>query len=167
MAQENARANGLMQQVHFEQADGFRLPKHLRNCVDHVFSNPPFHQSVGEISPDADRARALTDHHGLARWIAAALARVSAGGTLTIIVRADRIGETLSALPEQGVTVFPLWPRRHEPAKRAIVQACKNSRARLALLSGLVLHDDDGRYTKQAEAVLRGGELLALTSPRR
>jgi tRNA1Val (adenine37-N6)-methyltransferase len=167
LAEENVRANGFAERFRFEEGDVFKLPNNLRKSFDHVFCNPPFHGNAGESSPNQDRARALFDRDGLQRWIVAALARVSAGGTLTLILRADRLGETFAALPQHGVTVFPLWPRRHEPAKRTILQVRQNSRAPLLLLSGLVLHDDNSCYTQEADAVLRGGASLALATPRR
>jgi tRNA1(Val) A37 N6-methylase TrmN6 len=44
-----------------------------------------------------------------------------------------------------------------------LVSGRRNSQAPLALMPGLVLHRPDGSYTPQADAVLRGGEALALT----
>jgi len=67
------------------------------------------------------------------------------------------LGEALVALPERGITVFPLWPRAGVAAKRVILQVRHGSRAPLQLLSGLVLHREDGSYTPEADAVLRDG----------
>ena len=166
LAKGNARINRFEDHVHFEQADVLQLPKHLQKNFDHVFCNPPFHQSTGDVSPNADRARARSDREGLANWIQAGLARVAAGGTLTAIMRADRLGEALRAAPQEGTQIFPLWPRAGAPAKRVILQAEKNSRAPLRLAAGLILHDVDGRYTSQADAVLRDATSLALANPR-
>lgn len=166
LANDNACANGMADRVHFEIADALRLQGRVRQDYHHVFCNPPFHQSTGDVSPNTDRARALCDREGLDHWIKSAFARVSAGGTLTIILRADRLGEALRTAPHLGVCVFPLWPRAGEPAKRILLQVCKNSNARLRLATGLVLHDDLGRYTRQADAILRDAASLALASPR-
>jgi len=43
------------------------------------------------------------------------------------LMTADRMGEALAALPPGGITVFPLWPRAGEPAKRVILQARKST----------------------------------------
>jgi tRNA1Val (adenine37-N6)-methyltransferase len=59
-----------------------------------------------------------------------------------------------------GISLFPLFPKPGDAATRVIVRAEKGRRAALTLLRGLVLHEPDGRYTAQAEAVLRGGEGL-------
>ena len=84
---------------------------------------------------------------------------VRSQGKITFIHRADRLDEILSLL--QGntgeVMVFPLWPKRGAAAKRVIVSARKNIRTPLAMLPGLILHEVDGTYTEQADAILRGG----------
>lgn len=166
LANENARVNSFERYVRFESADALHVPEYLRKDFHHVFCNPPFHLSAGELSPNANRARALSDREGLDKWIRSGFARVVAGGTLTVILRADRLGEALSAAPHHGVTIFPLWPRVGESAKRVVVQISKNSRAPLRFLPGLVLHSDRGRYTPEADAVLRDAASLALATPR-
>lgn len=165
LALQNARANGLESRVRFDEADALDLPARLRRSFDHVFVNPPFHET-GQVSPSGERALALEDAGRLKDWLAAGLKRVRAGGTLTIIIRADRLGEALKILPQHGIAIFPVWPKAGEPAKRAIAQVRRNSGAAAALLAGLVLHEEDGRYTRAAEAVLRDGASLALAGPR-
>jgi len=166
IANANARANEMEARVRFAAGDALAPPETLRRSFAHVFSNPPFHGADGETSPDASRELALRDDGRLADWFTAGMKRVAPGGTLTAIIRADRLGEALAALPERGVAIFPLWPRAGEPAKRVILQAAKGSRAPNALLAGLVLHESDGRYTREADAILRDGASLALAKPR-
>jgi tRNA1(Val) A37 N6-methylase TrmN6 len=90
------------------------------------------------------------------------LKRTKAGGTFTAIIRTDRMSEALARLPERGVSIFPLWPRAGQPAKRVLLQAVKGSRAGSSLLPGLVLHGADGSYTREANAVLRDGAALQM-----
>lgn len=162
LANANATANDCGDRVVVVTVDVLDLPSDMRRDYDHVFSNPPFHDANGEISPDAARAMATHDGGLLAAWLEVGLKRTRSGGTFTCILRADRLGEALAALPDRGVTVFPLWPRAGEPAKRVILQATKGSRAPLATKAGLVLHEPDGSYTAQADAVLRGASGLLL-----
>jgi tRNA1(Val) A37 N6-methylase TrmN6 len=99
---------------------------------------------------------------GLAAWLRFFAAMAAPNALLTLIHRPDCLGKLLDLLDGRfgGIAVFPLFPKSGEPAARVIVQAKKGSRAGLALLPGLVLHEEDGRYTEAAEAVLRGGEAL-------
>jgi tRNA1(Val) A37 N6-methylase TrmN6 len=162
IANANAAANGMDGRVLFIAGDALDPPAALRRPFDHVFCNPPFHGEEGEVSPDAARARAMQDCGHLAGWFAAGLKRTASGGTFTTILRTDRLGEALTALPQRGVVVFPLWPRADAQAKRIIVQLRNGSRAPLQILPGLVLHDAGGRYTEAADAVLRDGKALSL-----
>jgi tRNA1Val (adenine37-N6)-methyltransferase len=162
LATANAEANGTAGRVRFAAADIFDLPEVYRRQFNHVLSNPPFHDEAGQAAPDPARARALQDGGRLAGWLEIGLKRTVSGGTFTAILRADRLGEALAALPERGVTVFPLWPRVGVAAKRVILQARQGSRAPLVMAAGLVLHRDDGSYTAEADAVLRSGAGLRL-----
>ena len=163
LANSNAEANGMAERVSFTAADALALPANLRRPFDHVFCNPPFHGDDGEAPPDEARARALQDGGKLSAWIGAGLKRTASGGTFTLILRADRLGEAMASLPDRGLTLFPLWPRTGEPAKRAILQVHRGVRAPLRVLPGLPLHEADGRYTPQADAVLREGAALPLS----
>jgi tRNA1(Val) A37 N6-methylase TrmN6 len=160
LARDNAAANN--SDCMFVTADIFALPVELKRDFDHVFANPPFH-GEGQVSPDERRAAALMDGGQLGDWLKLGLQRTVSDGFFTAILRADRLNEALAALPEKGVSVFPLWPREGAVPKRVIVQTRKGSRAPFGLLPGLVLHHQDGSWTPGAEAVLRRGSALALS----
>ncbi len=163
LAQSNAAANGIS--CSFVAADIFALPPELKRDFDQVFANPPFH-GEGQVSPDERRAAALMDQGRLSDWLKLGLQRTVSGGFFTAILRADRLNEALASFPEKGLCAFPLWPRQTEAAKRVIVQARKGSNAPFALLPGLVLHQPDGSWTPEADAVLRRGNALALSGAR-
>jgi tRNA1(Val) A37 N6-methylase TrmN6 len=161
LSNQNASANGLGQVV-FVTVDVLDLPADMKRDYDHVMCNPPFHVG-GDVSPDEMRAGALHDEGGeLAEWLTVGVKRTAPGGTFTAILRSDRLGEALAALPSAGVSVYPLYPHAGEAAKRVIVQVRKASRAPFQILHGLVLHKADGTYTDEADAVLRGEGRLAL-----
>jgi tRNA1Val (adenine37-N6)-methyltransferase len=163
LARANATASGAKMKI--ITADIFALPPAIKRDFDQVICNPPFHgESVPP--PNPARARALMDDGNLAHWLSTGLQRTVSGGFFTTILRTDRLTEALEALPRRGVHVLPLWPRVGMVSKRVIVQTRKGSRAPFALLSGLAMHEADGRYTPQAEAVLRDGGSLAMESER-
>ncbi len=162
LARANAAANGAALTV--VEGDIFHLPPSLKCGFDQVLCNPPFY-GPGQASADPRRASAMLDQGALTDWLKSGLQRTVSGGIFTIILRADRLGEALGALPPHGLTVIPLWPHVGEGAKRVIVRVRPGSRAPLALLAGLVLHEADGSWTAQADAILRDGEPLALNEP--
>ncbi|HEX3973955.1 MAG TPA: methyltransferase [Stellaceae bacterium] len=133
-----------------------------------VMANPPFLEAArASASPIAARAVAAVESEALlADWIDVALTMLRDKGTLTVIQRADRLGDLLAALDGRagGVVVFPLWPGEGKASKRILLQAKKGSAAPLILAQGLVLHRADGRNSEAAEAVLRHGAALSLVS---
>ncbi len=162
LANSNATENGFGARVVFVTVDALDLPPDMKRDYAHVMCNPPFHGADGAQSPDALKAGATHDDGALADWLTVGVKRTAPGGTFTCILRADRVGEALAALPTLGVSVFPLFPHAGGIAKRVIIQVRKNARTPFAILHGLVLHPTGGGYTDDAEAVLRGEKDLNL-----
>jgi tRNA1(Val) A37 N6-methylase TrmN6 len=166
LARDNAAANGVAARVTILEADIRAAPP---GPFARVLLNPPYLEAGAHApSPDTRKARAHGHQAGddLARWLAAARTRLARRGTLSVIHRADRLGQLLALLegPFGDLRVLPLWPRRGMPAKRVLVQATLGSRAPLVLLPGLALHEDGGNaYTGAARAVLWDGAPLPLS----
>ena len=79
-----------------------------------------------------------------------------------MIHRADQVDRIVQALGKRfGATeIIPLWPRQGEEAKRVIVRTRKNRKTPARLHPGIVLHDESGAYTDQADAILRGRAVI-------
>jgi len=174
LARKNAERNGVSTNFTIVNADVMGGAKSHRDAglvregYDHVIANPPFY-AEGSVRVAPDKARAAAHVMGageFSAWVRFLATFTSAKGQVTMIHRAECLRELLGLLePRFGdLTVFPLFPKRGDPATRIIVQGRKGSRAQTKLLEGLVLHEADGRYTDEAEAVLRGGEALLLGS---
>jgi tRNA1(Val) A37 N6-methylase TrmN6 len=150
----NAAANGLRDRVHAVVAD-VAAPPLTRGGAEVVFTNPPY--GAGGSAPVTALGRAARREGGLdlGGWLRAAAALVRPGGDLVVVHRADRLGEILTTLAPRPTRVLPLWPKAGVAAKRVLVRARVGRRGGVRLLAGLVLHDHDGHFTAQAEAVLR------------
>ena len=160
LAEANAARNAMAGRVRFEVRDAADASG---EAVDHVFFNPPFHPGTGEPSPHAARDRAMREGgDAIAEWTRAALALTRQGGTVTAILRADRVPDLLAASGVHSGVVFPLFPRASEAPKRAIVQLTKGGIGPARTAMGLILHETDGANTQAAEAILRHGAALVL-----
>ena len=86
-------------------------------------------------------------------------------GSLTVIYRADRLDDLLAALHKKvgEILIIPLWPKHGRAAKRVLVKGRKGIATPLTLSAGLVLHEEDGRYTQLADDVLRRGAAISST----
>ena len=123
--------------------------------------NPPFHDPLRQnISPDPPRRAAHAAPPGRAfrmgryRGAAASLGRY-ADADLARRRPGRSSCRARTALRRRRAAAGPC--RAGQPAIRILVRASKGSRTPLSLLPGLLLNDEDGRPTAEAEAVLRGG----------
>lgn len=172
LAAENAGRNDLAARAQFMTGDILLGGSALGriglgpNSFDHVVANPPFFES-GTVrrapEPQKDRANVMASGD-LEQWVRFLVSAARAGGTMTMIHTADALGAVLEAIGTRfgGLRIYPLFPRAGEPASRILVQGRKGARSPLVLLPGLVLHEADGRFTPEAQAVLRDGVALVL-----
>jgi tRNA1(Val) A37 N6-methylase TrmN6 len=171
LAAENAARNGFSDRFTVVEADIAASAAALgaagltREGYDQVIANPPFHVA-GTVreTPDERRARAHVMGDGaLEDWVRFLATMAAPKASLTLVHRPDSLTTLLKLLERRfgDVSVFPLFPGKGDAAVRVILTGRKGSRrGGVSLLPGLVLHEDDGRYTPEAEAVLRGGEAL-------
>jgi tRNA1(Val) A37 N6-methylase TrmN6 len=172
LARENAERNGLADRVKAVALDVAAPPRAFSACglapgsAARVLMNPPFNDAK---NPSPDRARRLAHaapDDAPALWASVASRLLHPDGVLTLIWRADGLGSVLGALEPGfgGVAVRPVHPKPDSAAIRVLVRAVKASRSPLRLLPGLVLNDAFGQPTREAEAVLRGGEIVRMAS---
>ena len=166
LAQYNAIDNKCADRVHFFEADLLDYAKKNPESYATIVSNPPFFKkNVSNISPIPQKALA---HHDLnlstSEWIKNCFKLLKSKGFLYIIFPFDDIPSLLGSLfPAQySVRLFPLWSKIGQNAKRVLIRFQKNSLAPSRLLNGLVLHEEDGTYTKEANQILRNSMSLEL-----
>jgi len=165
LARENIAANGLEGRVEALAGDvALRFSGLGLAPFDAALANPPFFDDPETLrGPAAERRGAWMADDGLEAWIGFLCKAVREGGTITLIHRADRLGDILRLLaPKAGsAQVRPVQPFADQPAKRVLVRAVKTGKAPLRLLPPLILHDrEGGKHTGEAEAILRGEAAL-------
>lgn len=159
-AEANIAHNNALGAFTIIQGDVRKLPRSIQtNSFDHVIVNPPFHDRKSH-SPgprtDKNTAQAMSEDDRAA-WIKSAHGRLKHRGVLTMIYSTNALAALLQLMDHKfgGLAIIPLWPKLRMPAKRVIVRGVKDSHAPLTLLPGLILHDNDGDYTTDAENILR------------
>ena len=161
LAERAAALNNVSERVRTVVHDlAHPLPADL-GLFDHVASNPPYlSAAVADPSPDPSKALATVESSAdLARWLDVAVRAARTAATITIIHRADRLDEIAGHFERLGfadITVKSLLP-----AARVLVRARRSSASRRRAAPPLVLHRTDGRYTDEAEAILRHAQPLA------
>jgi tRNA1(Val) A37 N6-methylase TrmN6 len=170
LARDNSERNGLSKRVRAVCLDvtasgaAFAAAGIAPGAADHVLMNPPFNPPQNPSSDPSRRLAHVASRDTLAHWIGTAMRLLHASGTVTLIWRADGLGEVLAALTGFGeIAVMPIYPKPGTPAIRIVVRATKDKNGPLTLLPGVVLAGGDGKPTKQAETVLRDGAALTLS----
>lgn len=166
LAATNSEANEFGNRVTVVTGDLLEPPPKLAvGSFDAVIANPPYLEAEDAMAPPDPRKAAATveSEAELADWVRAAARFVKPQGTVVFIHRADRLGELQGALAKAGcggTMTIPLWPKAGAQPKRAVVLAQRGNSGPPVAANGLILHDLDGRFSRQAEAILRTGAAL-------
>ncbi|MFP4314349.1 MAG: tRNA1(Val) (adenine(37)-N6)-methyltransferase [Alphaproteobacteria bacterium] len=161
IANGNAALNN--RQAVFECAD---IRSYQGALFDHVICNPPFEDAGAHLVSPSDKKAAARGHLqgdiNLEDWVKCAFNNLKSGGSLSIIHKAGATQKILQAFGKSfGATeIIPLWPKSGKEAKRVIIRTRKHRKSPAHIHPGLVLHDEDGTYTKAAEMILRQGKGL-------
>ncbi|MBL6931947.1 MAG: methyltransferase [Rhodospirillales bacterium] len=168
LATENAVLNKCDEDVAFVTGDLLDCTNGLpEGTFDHVMANPPYLDSdSGNRPPNAAKAIAnIEGEADLVDWVQAAVRAVRRKGSVTFIHRGDRIDELLAAFHGKlgEIVIFPLWPGQGKAAKRVILTARKGVASPARISAGLVLHEEQGKFSKAANAILKDSAPLFLT----
>lgn len=165
LARQNAMANDIAAEILV--ADIADLPPAIRQCrFDHVIANPPyFDRRSGTRSPDIARETAFGEHRPLSDWVAHGARRLEPRGCLSVIQRAERLPDLLTAMAAHlgSLRIRPIQPRAGRDAVLVIVQGLKGGRGPARIEAPLILHDapnhrsDNADYSATARAILRHG----------
>jgi tRNA1(Val) A37 N6-methylase TrmN6 len=170
LAADNAARNGLADRVRILQLDIHDArSRHEAGLAEEmavaVVTNPPFFDAHAvRASPDPAKARAHVHSRGeagaapLVEWIRASLAILAPGGRFVMIHRPEALASVLAAAENRlgALALLPVHPRAGEPAHRLLVSGVKGSKAPLRIAPALILHETDGRLTREADAIHRG-----------
>lgn len=139
-------------------------PRLAAGTYSHVISNPPYREAGrGRLSPWEEKEMANAESDAtLEQWIRFCLLMVRPKGIITLIHQSDRLHQVLACLSGKAgdIRLFPLWPKAGKAAKRVLIQGRRNTAGPTMLLPGMVLHHEDGTYTREADAILRDGAPL-------
>lgn len=168
LAQRNLEHNGLTGTI--ISGDIARPPALLKaHAADHVIANPPyFDPSERNSADDAGRELGLAGPVPLAAWVALGAKRLKPRGTLTVVLRVERMPELIEALSKflGSLEIWPLAPRATRAPRLFFARARKGGRAAFRLHAPLVVHDgashleDGDDYSQLIKAALRDGQEL-------
>lgn len=159
LAQNNAKENKLESRCHFlvQDLQALTLPK---QTFDHVFSNPPYFDASSP-SPCPQKALARSQSMSAQSWIKECIKMAKPRGWVSFIYPTTHLHHLLQGCEGLGdFHLFPLWPSSAKDSKRILVSARKGVKSGLTLHPGLILHNQQGGYTPDAQEILKEGKGL-------
>ncbi|KAB2541864.1 methyltransferase [Salipiger aestuarii] len=168
LAQRNLAHNGLSGVI--MTGDIAHPPEVLKTyAADHVIANPPYFDPAERYSADdPGRELGLAGPVPLAAWVALGARRLKPRGTLTVVLRVERMPAMIAAMSKLlgSLEIWPLAPRTMRAPRLFFARARKGGRAAFRLHPSLILHDgarhlEDGEdYSQLIRAALRNGQEL-------
>ncbi len=135
--------------------------------VDYVIMNPPYNIKRDQPPRDPMKIEAfMMGEGGIDAWFRTASAIARQGAMMVLIYRTENLGEVLACSQGRfgGLEILPVHSSQNEPAKRVIVRGIRGSRAPMSIVPGFVVHNDDGSFTEEAEAIFDGSGRLSFGS---
>ena len=136
----------------------------LTGSFDKVIMNPPYlDAATNRTSGDQTKAEAhMMGIGGLDAWMRTATSILKPGGMLVMIYRSQSIGQIIAATQGRfgNLQIMPVHPKANKLAKLLLVRAVKGSRAPITFIPPVVIHNEDGSFTKKANAILSGDDFL-------
>lgn len=160
LAHENADLNN--QKLEIITGDiSKKIPSLRGRLFHHVVTNPPFYTETPKRA-DIQVETAYKQVIPLKQWLDFCVRHMRAKGSFTIIHRTEALPEILSALQGRlgDITVYPIFSKDGQPAKRVIVTGKLGSSAPFRLHPGFIMHMQDNTRTELAERIMRRGEAL-------
>lgn len=127
---------------------------------NHVFTNPPYFEANMPTSPRKGKATAHTfGELSLEAWINACIKMIKPQGYFYMINRSEALANILKYIGNRlgEICIFPLYSKENQKAKRIIIRGKKDSKAPLMIAPPLIIHNLAGKYTNEAENILRKG----------
>ena len=171
LAHYNIQANHLQSRITIVQSRVPNIPNKLRQLApgangrfNHALGNPPWHPESHSKPRGMRRQLAMTmPDGGWADWINTLARWVLPGGSISLALPAAVVDLAINLLRSANfgsLLLFPLWPKQDRAAKIVLLRARLSGKGRFILHPGLILHEEDGRYTAGCNAVLREGKSL-------
>jgi len=120
---------------------------------DVIVTNPPYTKlGTGKKSPLPERQLARHDQLGKIEFWLDLQKFLNQGGRYNLIFPASRLAELLTLMRERGLEPKRLrfvHPKEQKPASLVLIEAVKSGGPGLEVLPPLVVHEQDGGYTKE------------------
>lgn len=158
---ENIILNKYHDRMMFVTGEIMNCPRVIKDKnYDAIITNPPYQKKNASTTAEhpikytanAETTAVLMD------WINFCAKRLRPRGKFTMIHRADRIHEIIQHMSRKfgDIQIIPIWPHANQTANRVIIKAIKGAQGKAILHPGLIVHQANEDYTKEALKIISG-----------
>jgi tRNA1Val (adenine37-N6)-methyltransferase len=158
LCEQNIADNGLGGRMRMVRKDLRRIGRTIEpGSLSVIIANPPYiKEGAGRTSPETSRRTARQAHAAsLGSWLN--LQRyLKNGGRFCLIFSAARLAELVSLMRQRKLEPKRLrlvHPYKDRPAALALLEAVKRGGSGLEVLPPLIVHEQDGGYTKEMKDI--------------
>jgi tRNA1(Val) A37 N6-methylase TrmN6 len=156
--EKSVKENGFSNKINIINSDIKNIKaKDYANSFDYVLTNPPYSSDKMMASPNKSKATAHNETSvDLRQWLDFSIKMLKPRGCFSMIYRIDRLDEILHILYKKlgRIEVVPLFSKEDKEAKRVVIRGRKSTKTPFCLKKGIVIHQNDGQYTKKAQEIL-------------
>ena len=153
---DSIRENNLDKQIEFINEDVKKLDEMFpENSFDVVTCNPPYFKYLSDSLVSENRGKAIARHEveiNLEEIIRISSYLVKNGGTFAMVHRPERLIEIINCLNKYGFEPKRMqlgYPKSGKEANILLIEAVKNGKTGLKILSPLIIHEENGDYTQK------------------
>jgi tRNA1Val (adenine37-N6)-methyltransferase len=162
LARQNVADNRMTGRIRIVEKDIRALSlEDIDGPVDRVVTNPPYRRlDSGRINADSQRAVARHELKiDLGTLLLTSRRMLRKCGRISIIYPSVRTVDLLAAMRSSGLepkTLTVIHTKAGSPARLVAIEGANGGRPGLAVGAPLYLYNDDGSYTREAEAMVSG-----------
>lgn len=157
LAKKSIEINKLEDQITLYHDDVRGISKKLGfQKYDVVISNPPFFKYKESSNINKNDFKTIARHEvmlDLESLCFEVTQLLNNGGTFVMVHRPDRLTDIMTTLRKYGLEPKRLqfvYPKKGQEANHVLIEAKRSpSEGGLKVLPSLIVHDDDGRYSKE------------------
>lgn len=165
MAQRSVEYNGLQEQITMVHGDIKEMPGKLgHGKFDVVTCNPPYFKTPAKGEINENEHLAIARHEILCTLedvVRVSSQLVKQGGKVAFVHRPGRLIDMISLMKQYRLEpkrVQFVYPKKGKEANTFLIEAVKDGKPDLKILSPLYVYNEDNEYTKEISGILYGEE---------
>ena len=156
LAKESLKINNLEEKIDLVNADIKEYYKTLEtDSYDLIISNPPYFKTNEKTLQNENEIKSIARHEislNVEDVIKISRKLLKNGSSLVLVHRTDRLAEIINMMIKNNIEpkrIRFIYPKENTESNMVLIEGKKNSKTGLKVEKSLIVHNEDGSYTKE------------------